>query len=344
MKFKCDTLSLRTLLNDFKGICKDKIERPLQAFIKLEILDNTLIVKGSDDPKIYLEASMEVSDSENGSASVNCLILLQLLSTLDGELEFELKSWMEVRNGRDTYSLAVVTDHEVHKPTEPKEWTGAEWLEGLDKVAFCSSSDELQRFSICGINIKQGEKTHLIATDSIKVGIAEYDISGGADITIQGGKELASIKPDECEIGITKRHVHFRWSGRLMSLATISTPFPDISGAFLDTAHVTLLGIKKQDLLSALKRSEVLGSDILILNVDKDVRCSLKENDFGKADFKLECEIDGESIRIGYDVATFKSILNRCPDTFDFVIQGPFSGSTISFDNVKYLIMPKRIH
>lgn len=342
MKFIVSSNELLSHLQAISRVINSKNSLPILDNFLFELTGNTLTINASDI-ETTLITSMEVDNSEgNGKVAVASRLLLDTLREFaDQPITFNINdsnlamvitsangSYNFIGQNGDEYPRLPQLQEDSHQMSLPVNQLSA----GISKTLFCTADDEL-RPVMNGIffDISRDALT-LVATDAHK--LVKFNTSFNS-VSFQEGEErlnfilpkkpanmLKNILPKESgnvDIIFDSKNAYFKLNNYTMICRQVEGRFPNYNGV-IPKSNVYKIIIDRVTLLNALKRVSVFSnqaSNLIKLNFETNqIHISAQDIDFSiSAEETINCQFDGEPIKIGFKSAFLIEILGNISST-----------------------------
>lgn len=342
MKFIVSSNELLSHLQAISRVINSKNSLPILDNFLFELTGNTLTINASDI-ETTLITSMEVDNSEgNGKVAVASRLLLDTLREFaDQPITFNINdsnlamvitsangSYNFIGQNGDEYPRLPQLQEDSHQMSLPVNQLSA----GISKTLFCTADDEL-RPVMNGIffDISRDALT-LVATDAHK--LVKFNTSFNS-VSFQEGEEhlnfilpkkpanmLKNILPKESgnvDIIFDSKNAYFKLNNYTMICRQVEGRFPNYNGV-IPKSNVYKIIIDRVTLLNALKRVSVFSnqaSNLIKLYFETNqIHISAQDIDFSiSAEETINCQFDGEPIKIGFKSAFLIEILGNISST-----------------------------
>ena len=367
MKFIVSSSYLLKQLSAINGVITTNPVVPILENFLFEISDGNLTVTASD-LQTSMITELQVEAKEDGSIAIPAKILLETLRNLPEQpVTFSIDS--------NTYSIEINSDNGRYKlagenatdfPKIPTVSDGYSVNMSSDVLArainntiFATSNDEL-RPAMTGVYVKLDEtNTTFVATDSHRL-IRYRRVDVVADMghsMIIPRKALTLLKatlPSELtnvNVEFNASNAFFNFNQVKMICRLIDERFPDYENVIpLDNQNT--VGVKKDDLLSSLKRIAIYANktthQVRLKITGSELMVSAEDLDFSnEANERLSCEHDGEDLEIGFNAKFLVEMLaNIDSDDITINLSAPNKAGIITpndkddEEDILMLVMP----
>ena len=338
MKFIVSSTVLLSHLQAISRVINSKNSLPILDNFLLQVEGNTLTMTASDI-ETTLITSMEIENAEGeGKVAVASRLLLDTLREFPEQpLTFTVNesnlamviyssngSYNFIGQNGDEYPRLPLIQENARVLTLPVSQLSA----GISKTLFCTAEDEL-RPVMNGIffDIMRDNLT-MVATDAHKlvrfktthtsITLGEEEENINFILPKKPANMLKNILPKESgevEIKFDSKNAYFKLSNYTMICRQVEGRFPNYNGV-IPKANSYKIIIDRLSLLNALKRVSVFsnqGSNLIKLDfADNQIHISAQDIDFSiSAEETINCQFEGEPIRIGFKSAFLIEILNN---------------------------------
>lgn len=335
MKFTVSSTALFSHLQAISRVINSKNTLPILDCFLFDIVDQQLIVTASDGEN-RLNTSLAVNESEGDLRfAVSAKTLLDAVKEIPEQpISFDLKENYELvisyRNGvynimgqnADEYptEVSMADDHVAF------EMEASLLLSGINNTLFATANDEL-RPVMNGIYFDITPETIVVvASDGHKLSRKTYS---GMAVNEQRAsfifpnkpasllKGLLSKEEGKISIRFDARNAVFTLSGFRLDCRLIEGRYPNYNSVIPkdNPFHVT---VDRQSLTSALRRvsvfSDASSNQIKLLIEPGKLTISAQDIDFStSAQESIECEYQGDPMKIGFNGVYFIETLNNIP-------------------------------
>lgn len=338
MKFIVSSSDLLSHLQAISRVINNKNSLPILDNFLLHIKGNTLTMTASDI-ETTLITSMEVDSSEgDGKVAVASRLLLDTLREFsDQPLSFTVNDSnlaMVIYSANGSYNFIGQNGDEY--PRLPQMQDDARVLTlpvtqlaaGITKTLFCTAEDEL-RPVMNGVffDINKEELT-MVATDAHKlvrfktphtsITLGEEEEKVSFILPKKPANMLKNILPKESgevEIKFDSKNAYFKLLHYTMICRQVEGRFPNYNGV-IPKSNAYKIIIDRLSFLNALKRVSVFSnqaSNLVKLDFNENqIHISAQDIDFSiSAEETINCQFEGEPIKIGFKSAFLIEILNN---------------------------------
>lgn len=363
MKVECIKEKLCLAVSKVEKITGKNMTLPVLSCILIEAKDNSLYLKATN-LDLGIEIKIPAKVTHPGVVAVPGSTLNGFLANLSDEGSFHL----EEKDGNlyinDNNSQATIKSYPNEDfPTIPQikdgktyEISSSDFVQGLKSVWYSASLSNIKP-ELSSVYIHADDDGLLfVATDSFRLAEKKIKTKKHADfgqllIPFKNVVDLLKIISDEkdiIDINFTKNQISFKYRDIYIVSRVIDGIFPDYK-QIIPKEFKTEVIILKQDLLSALKLSNIFADNFNQLNIkaspsEKTLEFRTKNSSVGESTNRLTATITGEPIEINFNykyiVDCFQSIDS---DSISFSFNGlskPMVIKGLSDKNFTYLVMP----
>lgn len=308
--------------------------------------------------------SVKCQVTNEGEVTVPSRTFLEVISSLDGEIELELIS-DQLKITTPKFDATVNTISATEFPTIPSSKEEPVLIEAkllqnsLPEISFAAATDE-GRPILTGIltEIKK-DILELVATDgfrlahkSIKLGTESTNFK--ALIPKRTLDEVVRLISEEGEvdkigISISENQIVFQINQTIVSSRLIEGNYPAWEKV-IPTEAKNRTVIDRGELLKAAKLSSVFAKDsanlIRIKTTEGKLILSSQTKELGQSQVEVTAQVEGEAIEIAFNSKFLLDTLNTCPSSQILV---EFSGNLapvlikgVGLDGLEYVVTPVR--
>ncbi|MFZ4581346.1 MAG: DNA polymerase III subunit beta [Paludibacter sp.] len=347
MKFVVSSTELLSHLQAISRVINSKNSLPILDNFLLQIEGNTLTMTASDI-ETTLITSMTVDNTEGDGkvAVVSRLLLDTLREFADQPLTFSINDSnlaMVITSANGSYNFIGQNGDEYPRMPQLLDESRVLTLPvsslaaGISKTLFCTADDEL-RPVMNGVYFDiEKESITFVATDAHKLVRLKTPLTS---ITLGEDEEKVSFilpkKPatmlknilpkesGEVEVKFDSKNAYFKLANYTMICRQVEGRFPNYNGV-IPKQNLYKIIIDRVSLLNALKRVSVFSnqaSNLIKLDFhDNIIHISAQDIDFSiSAEETINCQFEGEPIKIGFKSAFLIEILNNI-DSSDVVLE-----------------------
>ncbi|MEM6734957.1 MAG: DNA polymerase III subunit beta [Bacteroidota bacterium] len=331
MKFIVSSSYLLKQLSAINGVITTNPVAPILENFLFDINDGNLTVTASD-LQTSMIVELQIEAKEDGSIAIPAKILLETLRNLPEQpVTFSIDS--------DTYSIEINSDNGRYRlagenatdfPKIPTVSDGysvnisSDVLKrAIANTIFATSNDEL-RPAMTGVYVKLDEtNTTFVATDSHR--LIRYrrvdivsDLSHNMIIPRKALTLLKATLPSELtnvNVEFNASNAFFNFDQIQMICRLIDERFPDYENV-IPLDHNNLMVVKKEDLLSSLKRIAIYANktthQVRFKITGSELLVSAEDLDFSnEANERLSCDYDGEDLEIAFNAKFLIEMLSN---------------------------------
>jgi DNA polymerase-3 subunit beta len=312
----------------------------------MEVLSNAYLEAGKDnlltiiatDLEIGVKVDVQAEVKAEGKVLINAKKLNDIVKEVPAQ-EVKLKvlenNWVEIKSGSSKFKVyGSSTDEYPSLPDfdeKPEgEMDGGVLKEMLEKTIFSVSMDE-NRYNLGGIfmdlvEVKGKKRLMMVSTDGHRLSKVEreIDLKGGAMmgrsiILPRRGAEqilkMSGLEGEKIGFSFKENNGTVKSKNSVLMMRLVEGEFPDYNQVIPKESKKKVV-IKREEFLSALKRSNVLLSNKyrgVKLSFDKGVMTMVTTNpDIGEHVEELAVEYKGDKIEILFDVKYLFDISGIC--------------------------------
>lgn len=362
MKFEVLRDDFQKALQTVQHSVSSRAIMPVLSGVLLEAGDGRVRVFTTDlesSTTTYCTASVE----EGGTCVVNHKILLDLFrDSRDDKMSLQVTgNGLEVKGEKNLFRIYIMPEEDFPKPPEVdkpviRNLDANTFIHAVQAVAKAASRDE-KRPTLTGIYIEVGqEEIRLVSTDSYRLAVRK--LRNGFQVEKEGsfivpaqpllnfsrlvsGNDPLSVYEDE-----NSGQLRFDDGRAAFTVRLIDGKFPRYE-QFIPENTERNIEVRKEDLLSALKRASLVNTTIkLQVEVGKVVLNS-ESRDIGEGMETLAVEYHGEPVTIAFNGKFLEDgIASTDGESVVIGINEPLKPGVIKKkegDDFIYIIMPIRI-
>ena len=347
MKFVLSSTELLSHLQAISRVINSKNSLPILDNFLLHIEGNTLTMTASDI-ETTLITSMTVDNVEGDGkvAVVSRLLLDTLREFADQPLTFSINDSnlaMVITSANGSYNFIGQNGDEYPRMPQLLDESRVLTLPvtslaaGISKTLFCTADDEL-RPVMNGVYFDiEKDSITFVATDAHKLVRLKTPLTS---ITLGEDEEKVSFilpkKPatmlknilpkesGEVEVKFDSKNAYFKLANYTMICRQVEGRFPNYNGV-IPKQNLYKIIIDRSTFINALKRVSVFSnqaSNLIKLDFhDNMIHISAQDIDFSiSAEETINCQFEGEPIKIGFKSAFLIEILNNI-DSSDVVLE-----------------------
>ena len=253
-----------------------------------------------------------------GSTTVFCEKLLGILRAMpDGDIVFSLEDQkldIKSSDGNIVFQLKIIDSEkypELKNVSDESYFNipQKDFIEMINNTIFAVSDDET-RYFMNGVCLEESDgKISMIATDGRRLSLIKKDFNftaGSFETIIIPVKILGLIKKlasgeGEFSIAVSDRTIFIKFDSNKIYSNLIDGQFPNYQRVIPEKQEYSAV-IKKNDLLSALRRVSVLAEQkskrIFLIIKEGSIELHTEENEIGEARETIPCEYKGPEMVI----------------------------------------------
>jgi DNA polymerase-3 subunit beta len=367
MDFKIKRIELLYALTKVSMAVSQKSPLPILTGIKFELLEDCLILTGSDsDITIQTTINENIEIIETGSVVLSAKYILEIIRKIDGDYVH-----IYVVDGTLTRIESVSSKFDLNGtpytdyPRIDLSLTGSyfklnsiQLKEAIEQTSFATSEKET-RPVLTGVNFKAKHNIlECIATDSYRLAKKVLKLSSDIQFNIIIPKksltEISRIieKDEEIDLYVSDRKVLFVVNNILIQTRLIDGAFPDTSRLIPDNFPYSL-NVDTNTLLNALDRASLLSNEqnhIVKLSMNSnDVILSSFSQEIGSVEEDLSTAFfKGEDLHISFSSKYMnEAIKSLNSDKIVILFSGemrPFIIKDINKNDIIQLVLPVRTY
>ncbi|MBQ4629892.1 MAG: DNA polymerase III subunit beta [Clostridia bacterium] len=365
MKFICDTASLSEACQSVQRAVSTKTSIPSIEGILIKALGSELVLTGYD-LELGITTSVPARIEENGGIILNAKVLCEILRKLPSSsvsFESDERQLATIRSGEVEYSLIGISPEEY--PELPTVSGGfpivldQEMLREMVRQTIFSVATNDNKVVHTGIKFEiTKNEIKLIAVDGFRLAIRKETISYDSDditfiVPSKTLSEVVKLFSDEnkvISVGVGKRHIIFEVGRYTIVSRLLDGEFLNYKSAIPNLVSTTVK-VNTRQLLESIERTSLIITD----KIKSPLRCKFEDNvinissttSLGTASDKINAEITGSSLEIGFNNRFFIEALRVC-DTDEVYLQLNGSVAPILIvppegDRFLFLILPVRL-
>lgn len=363
MKIECIKEKLHIAVSKAEKVIGKNINLPVLSCLLFETKGNNLIIR-STNLDLGLEISIPVKVEEKGKIAVPSNIINGFLNNLNEDKNIILETTENILKihtqisevsiktlSSDDFPTIPVVDSEKTIKINSRDLTN-----GIKSVIYSSSLSSVKP-ELSSVYIYTNEDGLVfVATDSFRLAEKVIKTRKNTDlnnvlIPFKNALDILKIIDNtdtEMEINSTKNQISFFFDGIYLVSRVIDGVFPDYK-QILPKEEKTKVVLLKQDLINALKISNIFSDNFNQMNIDvkrdeKEIKIKTKNSNIGENTNKIDASIEGDDIEVNFN---YKYIADCLPSILSDSISLSFNGVNkplvlrgISDKTFTYLVMP----
>ncbi|MEO0020090.1 MAG: DNA polymerase III subunit beta [candidate division WOR-3 bacterium] len=306
------------------GVLPSRTTYPVFQNILLEIFNGRLAVTGTDGDTVVRKELKIEGESEDGRTLVEGRRLWELVQTSQGG-EVSLRSdekMLKFESGRLKAALVQLAPEEF--PELPKmpdevsfEFPLATLFEMFETVSFAASKDE-SRPVMTAVNWEVGKsEVRMVATDGYRLVYVTRKLKVGAKTKLLLTPKAVAILPkgeEKVLVFSDPKMVGFKLEDTTVISRMIEGPYPDYERV-IPKGYGNRAVVGVGEFTQVLRRATILANPIA-----KQISLEFKPNgltvraenvDVGKSEEELDCQYQGEVLRVGFNGGYLLEILRH---------------------------------
>ncbi len=371
MRFNIKKSTLLSSLALVSSVTERKNTIPILKNIKLEVIDNKLILSATD-MDILSESKIETLDAENGKTTVPAQLFHDIVKKIPDNKQITVsledkKSSVKIKYDKskflipclDTNEFPILGDDEMDVEFDmPAE----ELAKLIDKTKFAMATDETRHY-INGIflhSVKDKDKIIVTAsaTDAHRLAVASSSLStlkeeiSGVIIpkkTVHEIRKTIENKKD-IKISISRTKIKVIADDSILISKVVDADFPDYK-RIIPHDNDKIADINKKEFFEAIDRvsTVIINKDhkSLKLSLTKNkLKLSASANDGSLADEEIDMEYSSEDLNISFNPQYLLEILSHIKDDMiQLKLKNDSTPALIGSKNSNdiYVILPIRL-
>jgi len=365
MKFSCSQASLSKAINTVSKAVSTRTTIPILKGILLNVKDSVLTLSASD-LDISIENKFEVQNSENGNCVVSAKLFSEIIRKLPNSIiSVELKdNKLNINCLGSEFSIISLPADEfpIIKGIDSKEFIDIKketFSDLVKKVSFAASIDEKKGILTGTLLNFENNILEMVALDGFRMAVSKNNIENNLNKRIiipsrivneinkilleDDGSDTLSLLIDEKKIEVRTEETMV--IARLLEGEFIK--YKDI----IPSSYKTKMIVNRIDMLSSVERASLLAKEgknnLIKLNIEEGNVIVSSRSDEGNVNEKINCEIEGDNINIGFNSKYLIDVLKAVDDEeIAFEMGTSVSACVIKpvdGDKYSYLVLPVRI-
>ncbi|HZJ78549.1 MAG TPA: DNA polymerase III subunit beta [Clostridia bacterium] len=365
MKFVCNTTVLSEACQNVQRAVSTKTSIPAVEGILIKALGNEIILTGYD-LELGINTSISAKTEEGGSIIINARVLCDILRRLPDEnvsFECDERYVAIIKSGEARFEIMGMPANEY--PELPSVTGGFPVvleqgvLKDMVRQTIFAVAVNDSKIVHTGIKFEISEKLiKLIAVDGFRLAIRNEVIDySGEDLSFvvpaKTLSEVIKLLDDDSGVvalGVGKRHIVFEIGNYNIISRLLDGEFLNYKTAIPITTQ-TNLKVNVRGFIESIERTSLIITD----KIKSPIRCEIDNNSIrsssitslGTAKDKINCEVEGEPVIIGFNNKFLTDALKVCDtDEIKMKLNGPISPILIlppSGDKFLYLVLPVRL-
>lgn len=367
MKCICNLKDLSEAVNNVSIAVSQRSTIPALEGILIKAKNNQLTLTGYD-LEIGIKKEIDVQIEEEGAVILNSHLFLDIIRKVNSEkmeIMTDEKMLSNIRCDEASFTILGMDPDEFPEiPTFEKEKSleiEAFLLKKMIGQTIFAVSQSEQNPVLTGalFEIKEGN-LNIVAVDGFRLALRKEKINTQEDFSfVVPGETLRNLlkmlKEDEeslVKISVGKKHIIFEMDGYLVISRLLEGNFIDYQ-AVIPEKSLTQIKINKREFMQSIERASIIIND----RAKNPIQCEIQEgiikvfseSTMGKVNDKLNAEIQGENVRIGFNNQYMMDALKRNEDEeFLMEINGPLSPIKLlplktEDDHYLFIVVPVRL-
>lgn len=362
MKFRSEQAILAEALGALARIAAGHgAGTPALAGVKMNLTGDTLVLS-STNGDISLQFVIAAGGERDGQSLVSARMLNDIVRAMpSGRVTIEVSSDnCSVSAGRAQFTLPTLAAIDFPRSTpatgEALSISTAAFRSSLSQVVFAVSTD-LQKPHLTSVQMSSTDKgLRLVATDGYRLAMRDVPDTKGININefLIPGKALSELErlldsSADMSIRFSEQEAVFLTSSMTLSTRLVNANFPPYAGLIADKNTNTAV-MRKDDLLDALRRTNILASDTVPVRVkmsEEGVRLTVQLTDGTTCVEDLDARYEGEETTIAFNSAYLRDGVASCEaDEISLRTSAsnkPAAVRPVGDSTYLYVIMPQRL-
>ncbi|GAB4558078.1 MAG: DNA polymerase III subunit beta [Haliangiales bacterium] len=365
MEFRIQKSEFLKGLRIAQSIADRKSTMPMLANVLLRTDGKSKLQVAATDLNVSISAELKSKNSAEGGLTLGAKALHDIIVNMPGEditLRRTDNNWAEISAGKVDYRLVGMPDRDFPKIPDEREADFSEvdaeiMREMIDRTLFSVCNDET-RFHLNGVFFESdGASARMVSTDGHRLSKVERKLDGGPTLSAgiiipkKGVVEVKKLLESGGKAGIAVKspYLFARADGMLLAVKLIESQFPPYQQV-IPKGHEREVIIDRQNLLSALKRAQLMSSETRGVKFSAEngtLVISSDNPEIGEVREELEAQYSGDKISIGFNPKYVIDLLTQiATDQVTIELNGELDpGLLRPFSDDDYLgvVMPMRI-
>lgn len=364
MKIICDkTLLTAAVVNVSRAVATKSTILALEGIL-LRAKDNHLQLTGYD-LELGISTTIEATVQEPGEIVLTARLFSDMIRRLPGDtvsISCDEKYLTVIRSGAAEYTILGIAPDEFPELPSVNDVASVSLPQDalksmIDQTLFAVATTDSKPVHTGSLfDIKEGAIT-VVSVDGYRMAIRREKLAGEeANRFIIPGKTLSEVSKlmedsgDPVELLVSRKHILFDIKGFTVVSRLLEGEFLDYAAAIPPSAKTTVT-ISTKQFIESIERTSLLISDRL----RSPIRMQFGENaiqiscstSLGKANDEIACQIEGESVEMGFNNKYLLDALRACGcDQVRLEIGGPLSPMKVvplEGDSFLFLVLPVRL-
>ena len=344
MKFFCEGANLAGATNIVSKALAVNKNIPILEGIKLSAHGSSLTLSAYNQ-EIFIEKTIPADVYSEGDLVVNGKIFTEYSNKIASrdhiEIEKEINNKLSIKIGK---SFIEINYYEISNFPEIGEYDSEvsvtmkqkELKELLERAIFCVSlNDNRILLKSCNIELK-GDNIEAVCLDGFRVGISRKvpDEKKGVFKCIILGKIVSDIikvlsdNDDPVTVSTFKNIVIFDLGHTKIRATTVDGDFYKYENNIPKTVKTEVV-VSKADMEECLNRASIISREnyynTVFINIEGNSMNIVAESEKGKIDENIECQTEGEDLKICLNNKFLQEAISRIKEDF---IKFRFDGNT----------------
>ena len=366
MKLTCDRQSLCDVLSNVSRAVSSKAALPALEGILLKAQGDKLFLSGYD-LELGITTSLPATIEQEGELILNARLFSDMARKISGEtlsISCDEKLLTVVRSGATEFTILGMPASDFPElPTVDSDLSftlpGAAMKSMIEQTLFAvavTDTKPAHTGSLFEMDEQSGQIT-VVSVDGFRLAMRKEKAEIPQNATfIVPGKTLSEItkllKDDDkfVSVSLSKKHIIFEIAGYTVISRLLDGEFLDYKNAIPKNSSTTVK-VSVREMTESIERVSLLITDRL----KSPVRCSFADNEvhlssattIGKATDSFSCEMEGNSVEIGFNNKYLLDALKACQsDQVQLQLSGPLAPMKVvpmNGDSFLFLVLPVRL-
>lgn len=376
MKFRINAEVLSSYINLVSKVVSSKSNLPILSNVLMDVKNETITITGTD-LEVQISATAHLSVQDEGKTSVNAKLFSQYVNSIPKEESLEVREeknsvFITSSVGEATFSVRDASDFPLFEQEDSEvlfEIQKDSLATMIEKTTFAAARDDIRPI-LTGINIEaEGSTVTMVALDTFRLSKISTQVQNkildkkqivisafAMDNVLRILKDPFISSTSEKDIVVFKlakngNFVIVEYGDVSISARLIEGDYPDYKGA-IPAAHQIEAKIEKSKLINSLKRVGVFAQSaqsqrVILMFENNKLVMEATVPETGKVIEEIPVTIDGESLKISFNMKFMSDIVNNIEDetiifrAINKVSPGIFQQE--SLDTFIHIMMPLKL-
>jgi DNA polymerase-3 subunit beta len=331
----------------------------------IKALESVLFTLSANEMKLTgydleqgIETTIGAESFDSGTFLVNGELLNSMIKKMPNEdIDFNIdNNILTVSSGKSNMSLPIASEEEYPSLPEFEETSKITLLQEtlssmINQSIFAVATNDMKPVLTGELFEIYNNQLNVVAIDGYRMAMKMADVNAEDTKIIIPSKCLQNVakilKNGTCDICISQKYVKFVIGDYSVFTRLLEGEYHNYK-ANIPQASVTEVTLKTKDLTDCLGRCELLIND----RIKSPIKCKFEngllsidlKTTIGRMSDKIDCEITGGKIEIGFNVKYLLDALKAIDDeNVTLFLNGSNSPMLIKGDNYTYLVLPVRL-